>query len=324
MRPPDIPSDEAERLAALRSLDILDSLAEERFDRLTRMAKRLFDVPIALVSLIDDKRQWFKSGIGLDVRETPRDISFCGHAILGDDIFVIPDAQLDDRFADNPLVVSPPHIRFYAGCPLRVMDGHKIGTLCVIDRRPRSFGDEDRRLMRDLAAMVETELMALQLATQDELTGLPNRRGFMAVANKIVSLCLRNRIPATLAFFDLNGFKEINDRFGHAEGDRALIRFARALAGTFRASDAVARLGGDEFALLLTGTSEAQAETEIAALEASLAVGANKVDGAALAYAISFSHGLVALEPERHASVEAMLNRADELMYRRKARRKAT
>ena len=120
-------------------MNVLDTSPEERFDRLTRVAKRMFDVPIALVSLVDADRQWFKSCVGLSAAETSRDISFCGHAILGEDTFVISDARADERFADNPLVVGEPKIQFYAGCPLRALDGWKLGTLCIIDRTPRSM-----------------------------------------------------------------------------------------------------------------------------------------------------------------------------------------
>jgi len=114
------PSSESSRIATLRLLNILDTEPEERFDRLTRLAKRLFSVPIATVTLVDSNRQWFKSSVGLAVCETSRDISFCGHAILGDDILLVPDARDDKRFFDNPLVLGDPNIRFYAGCPLKV------------------------------------------------------------------------------------------------------------------------------------------------------------------------------------------------------------
>ncbi|MFM5486675.1 GAF domain-containing protein, partial [Aeromonas veronii] len=118
MQSPVVPDNERLRLDALRRLAILDSPAEERFDRITRMARNMFDVPIALVSLVDENRQWFKSCCGLPVLETPRDISFCGHAILGEELFVVEDAAQDPRFSDNPLVTGEPHIRFYAGHPL--------------------------------------------------------------------------------------------------------------------------------------------------------------------------------------------------------------
>jgi GAF domain-containing protein len=131
-------------------LNILDTQPEERFDRLTRMAKRLFSVPIATVTLVDTHRQWFKSSQGLSASETSRDISLCGHTILSDEILLVPDAELDERFFDNPLVVGDPNIRFYAGCPLKV-GAENLGTLCVIDDKPRVFGQEELRLLRDLA-----------------------------------------------------------------------------------------------------------------------------------------------------------------------------
>ena len=163
MQAPDIPSTEDQRLEALRALRLLDSGADARLDRITRIARRLFGVPIALISLIDANRQWFKSRQGLDVPETPRDVSFCGHAILGDDIFVVEDAHADARFADNPLVTSPPHIRFYAGAPLLTPDGHRVGTLCVIDRQARAFPADDRQALRELADWLQDELRSIHV-----------------------------------------------------------------------------------------------------------------------------------------------------------------
>ena len=159
MQPPRIPDDESQRLDALRACAVLDTPPEARFDRLTRLAARLFDVPIALVSLIDAERQWFKSRVGLDATQTGRDISFCGHAILSPEILEIPDALLDARFADNPLVTGAPGIRFYAGAPLRVGGDHLVGTLCLIDTRPRQLDDAQRQSLRDLADCVQDELL---------------------------------------------------------------------------------------------------------------------------------------------------------------------
>ncbi|WP_308219618.1 GAF domain-containing protein [Shewanella xiamenensis] len=153
MEVPKIPDDEQVRLNQLRALAILDTSPEERFDRVTRMAKRLFGVPIALVSLVDENRQWFKSCMGLDVLETERTISFCGHAILNNGALVINDATQDKRFSDNPLVINEPHIRFYAGYPLRTLSGQGLGTLCIIDLIPREFSDEDIAMLANLANM---------------------------------------------------------------------------------------------------------------------------------------------------------------------------
>eukprot|EP00985_Skeletonema_marinoi_P002874 scaffold1176_cov182-Skeletonema_marinoi.AAC.12 len=156
---------ESERLANLQSTGLLDSLPEERFDRITRLAKAMFKVPISLVSLVDEDRQWFKSNQGLaGATETPRDYAFCSHAILTDDIMVVPDALQDERFADNPLVEGSPNIRFYAGCPIKASsceDGSNkmpIGTLCVIDSKPRDLSEDERRALKDFGAMIEQEL----------------------------------------------------------------------------------------------------------------------------------------------------------------------
>jgi len=315
MKTPDRPIDEKLRLQTLQSLHILNTHAEERFDRLTRMAKRIFGVPIALVSLVDANRQWFKSCIGLDASETPRDISFCGHAILGSEVFVIPDTAADPRFSDNPLVTGYPHIRFYAGCPLVAANGQKLGTLCVIDQNPRSFGQEDAEMLRDLAAMVEVELAAVQIATQDDLTHISNRRGFMALAQHSLHLCLRQGIPAALVFFDLDKFKLINDTFGHAEGDRALMDFARIMRSSFRESDLLGRLGGDEFVVLFINTTQASTQDIVEKFRQSLE-DFNQHENRG--YGICFSYGIVEFDREKHKGVADLLAAGDLLMYEAK------
>lgn len=152
------PDNEAERLAALYALLILDTPREERFDKIVAFAAAEFDVPIALISLIDSDRQWFKSSVGLSACETGRDVSFCGHAILRTDIMEVPDAAADVRFADNPLVTGPPHIRYYAGAPLALPDSNTIGTLCLIDIRPRRLDQIELAILRTLRGLVMQEL----------------------------------------------------------------------------------------------------------------------------------------------------------------------
>lgn len=159
MRPPSLPPDEAFRLEVVRSLGLLDTPAEARFDRIARAAARFFQMPVAFVSLVDATRLWLKARQGFDQAEAPRDLSFCGHAILAWEPFVVEDASLDERFADNPLVVGPPFIRFYAGMPLRGPGNALVGTLCVIDRLPRAFSRSDREYLQDLAAWAELELI---------------------------------------------------------------------------------------------------------------------------------------------------------------------
>ena len=155
-----IDEDERERLAALRALNLLDTEPEERFDRYTRIAAALFDVPVALVTLVDEDRQWFKSCIGTSECETSREVSFCAHALRQHRVMVVPDALADPRFADNPMVVGGPRIRFYAGAPLHIRGGHCIGTLCIIDQRPRELSENERTLLEDLGKLVEKELIA--------------------------------------------------------------------------------------------------------------------------------------------------------------------
>lgn len=156
--PARIPAGEEQRLQALQSLRILDTAPEERFDRITQVAASTFDVPIAVLSLVDRDRQWFKSRYGDIAAQTPRDQSFCAHAVADGRTLVVPDALRDERFADNPLVTGLPHVRFYAGHPIAASDGSLLGTLCLLDHRPRHLGDAELQALRDLAALAEREL----------------------------------------------------------------------------------------------------------------------------------------------------------------------
>ena len=315
MLAPAKPALEDERMHALHALNILDTQPEERFDRLTRLARRLFDVPIALVSLVDSNRQWFKSCQGLAITETPRDVSFCAHAILSDQILMIPDAGSDERFQDNPLVTGEPKIRFYAGCPLKVGNGSNVGTLCLLDTRPRVLDAEERGLLRDLASMAEQEIAALQLASIDDLTQLSNRRGFEALAEHALSMCKRMGTPASLLFFDLDQFKRINDTFGHAEGDRALVAFAQVLRRVLREMDVIGRLGGDEFVALLLGFNAAAGDAVIERLQQALTAVNVELQGR---YEINYSVGRIEYDPARHDTIKRLLADADGAMYARK------
>ncbi len=165
MKHPPIPDNEPERLQALEETGLLDTAPEARFDRLTRLASQALGIPVALVSLVDEQRQWFKSAVGLEVRETGRDISFCGHAIHSDDIMVITDARLDPRFEGNPLLSGDKPVIFYAGAPLHSPEGHRLGTLCVIDHVPRRFGKREERILRDIADCVEQEIRNREVNT---------------------------------------------------------------------------------------------------------------------------------------------------------------
>ncbi len=160
---PETPTDDRDRLRALWALEILDTPTEERYDRIVRVAGLTLEMPIAYLSFVDENRQWLKANVGMPLCETDRDISFCGHTILGDRPLVIPDAAADPRFHDNPMVIGDPFIRFYAGVPLKSADGHKVGTLCVADRQPRSMSDTSLELLAELAALVERELQLVDV-----------------------------------------------------------------------------------------------------------------------------------------------------------------
>jgi len=303
---------------SLHSLRILDTPSEDRFDRITRMAQRFFNVDTCLVSLVDSDRQWFKSKQGLDACETSREISFCGHAILDDEILVVRDTAKDIRFADNPLVTDDPFIRFYAGCPIKGPDGHYVGTLCLIHGQPLDFSEQDQETLRDLAAMVEDELKVSSQITTDELTQIANRRGFNLVASHMLSLCRRTDIGAELVYFDLDGFKQVNDSLGHKAGDEILQHFAKLLVKCFRTADVVARLGGDEFVVLLTAidcsSKEALQRLERLAADESCDV----------LQRLAWSVGTFKFDPACHSTVESLLADADSKMYNDKSRRRKT
>lgn len=307
---------EEQRVNTLHNLNILDTVSEQRFDRITRLASRLFNMPMSMVSLVDNDRQWFKSSTGVDVCETTRAISFCTHAIEQNDIFVIPDALNDSRFAENPLVLGAPFIRFYAGCPLKAPTGEKLGTLCVLDAKPRIFSDQDKKLLSELAIMVEEEIATNKLLAEDHLTGLLNRRGFEARATQMLQLCLLRSLKASLIYIDLDNFKQINDSQGHQAGDDALIQFSRLLVANFRESDLVARVGGDEFVVLLVHDS---ADTDyvnaLKRLENTIREYNDQVDQA---IELRYSNGIAHTENTIDYDLQQLYAVADEEMYQHK------
>lgn len=319
MKRPEIPQNEAERLHALRALQILDSSHEERFDRVTRLAKRLFGVPISLVTLIDEDRQWFKSAQGLNVSETTREVSFCGHAINQPGLFIVPNVLNDERFYDNPLVTDAPHIRFYAGYVLKLRQGINIGTLCLIDSKPRDMNEEDQQLLQDLGEMIEQEIKSIQLATLDELTMISNRRGFMTLVDHSLKVCRRNKFPISMVLFDLNKFKAINDTYGHHEGDFALVSFAQIMLESFRDCDVIARLGGDEFVVMLLDSDEHSIGIVLDRFKIAVA-DANKTVNKP--YQIEYSVGVAHFQHTTNKPIEEMIQAADNAMFVDKKERK--
>lgn len=314
------PPDETKRVAALHALSILDTEPEERFDRITRLAQRLFGTQIATVNLIDSDRHWFKSVQGLDAREGARDTSFCAHAILGEEAMVIEDATQDGRFADNPSVTGDPNVRFYAGQPLTAPGGERLGTLCVVDDKPRAGGEFDAEALRDLATMVEAEIASLSLAIGDELTGLSNRRGFEMLGERLLDAARRLELPVAVVYADLDNMKPINDRHGHEAGDRALVEIAGLLEGTLRDSDLIARLGGDEFCAILVGAESASAATALSRVEEALE---RRNAATPEPFELSLSLGVAESLPGAEAQLWELVGIADEGMLAAKRAKKS-
>ena len=305
------PQNETQRLSSLRRLGLLDTAAEERFDRITRMAQRLFAVKSCLISFIDADRQWCKSQQGFEGGEIVRDEAFCAHAILVEDVFVVGDASADPRFEDSPLVTGSHAVRFYAGCPVRSPDGERVGTLALLDDKPRGFPPADKAVLRDLAALVEDELRVTTQLTVDTLTGLANARGFATVAGHLLSLCRRSSHDAELLLFTL---ERCSDEPAGAAGDtwnHSVRAFANLLQLSFRAADVVARLGENEFVVLLAAAgsgseSALQRVDEMASLAAAKDDGGNGDDARLLAR-IRWKAGSARFDALRHESVNSLV-----------------
>lgn len=336
-----VPEYDAARVAALHASQLLFTPDDVALDRVTAMARRHFQTPIALISLVDAQQQWFKSCIGLPTRSTPRDVSFCGHAILSPNITVIEDASLDGRFADNPLVTDAPHIRFYAGYPLYSESGFALGTLCVIDRMPRQWSAQDRQMLIDLGETAQTLLRCRQLgvaqrqlvhelqAAQRELLLDP----FLRIWNKPAMLSLlaqrwaqaqQDGVAFALGVVDIDDFKQVNDCHGHVMGDEVLRQVCAALQTALRETGQVGRLGGDEFLLLLEMPQGFTLGRQALALGQALQChGGIWHDNIELV--VSYSVGLLEVNPAQLPAgldAEALLARADAAMYQAKQRGK--
>lgn len=331
MKAPEVPANEAQRLAALDSMDVLFTPSEERFDRITRIATRVLGMPIALVSLVARDVQWFKSARGLDVTETPRDISFCGHAIHDDETFVVGDAAKDERFFDNPLVTGGPKIRFYAGHPIHGIDGDRVGTLCVIDRTPKALSADQLGVLQDLAAIAESELQRGQLndaqrelvremdelkrrASVDGLTRVWNRSAIMELLSAELKRAKRG-MPVCLAMIDVDHFKKVNDTYGHPAGDAVLVEVAARIRGVLREYDSVGRYGGEEFVAIMSNASLIPSmklchRIRLSIEKEAIATPAGPVN-------VTVSVGLVQSDP-KSADRDHLIGAADAALYRAK------
>lgn len=312
MNIPALPANETERLKSLYMMDLLDRKDDERLSRLTRVAKATFNVPIALISLLDRDRQWLISPINENLRQTSRNVSFCAHAILLQGILIVKDAHKDERFANNPYVTGAPFVRFYAGCPVHLPDGSIAGTICIIDTRPRDFSADEINLLLDLGAVVEDEFLIISQAMTDKLTALPNRRGFYRLADKRFKEMTRAQTPFSLLYFVVENLQSINDIWGHAEGDNVLRGFARSLGSCAHKEDICGRVDGSAFAVLVQHKNDHDADAFLFKLQ-------TKIDefnlNAEHKYHINYAYGLLENNAEKYSDIIEMLEDSDTVMY---------
>jgi diguanylate cyclase (GGDEF)-like protein len=311
----ELKQDETGRMMALKRLDVLDTQEEQPFEKIVNLVQQVLQVPICAVSLIDADRQWFKARRGLDVCETARDISFCTHAIQSRDPFVIRDATLDPRFANNPLVTDDPHIRSYAGIPLQTPEGYIVGTLCAIDRVPRDFPDHELAILASFANVIVSELELRQIASTDVLTGAMSRRAWMEQASLELDRARRYDRPLSVLMMDIDRFKNINDTLGHCVGDIVIKRIAELSMGIVRTTDTFGRYGGEEFCVLMPETG----------LEDALIL-ANRIRTACFQERIEELKGLhvslsagVADRKSMSDEVTSLIDRADKALYQAKS-----
>jgi diguanylate cyclase (GGDEF)-like protein len=309
-------AEEGARLAALRTYCVLDTGREARFDDLTGLAASICETPLSLVSLVDTNRLFFKSAHGIDIREVPYADFFCSHAIRQRDMFIVPDANEDTRFAGHPLVVDSPRVRFYAGAPLITPQDQALGTLCVVDFVPRTLQVKQVETLRVLARQVMWQLELNLQAMRDPLTGLYNRRQLEESLHREILRARRIGSTVGVMAIDVDHFKRVNDTLGHEVGDSALRAIGEVLAGCVREEDIACRAGGEEFVIILPGTGKASLHARAEAVrktieEAQISAGEGTLK-------LTVSIGLASF-PSYGDSGTDVLRAADVALYKAKA-----
>lgn len=321
------------RIAAIPESDYFCTPIEERFERITRVARHALRVPVAAVTLINGDRQWFKSVCGWPVSELPLDSTLCQVTLSEGKLTTINDTMAEPRTRGIPLVSEVPRFRAYAGYPIRDQYSHIIGTFCVFDTKPRPFSQEDCGALIDLAFMAQRELMSeqlmsahLQLASKlgisrreamiDPLTRLWNRRGAMVMMDAAIEEACSKATPLAVALMDLDEFKPINDNYGHQVGDEVLRKAASRLIRNIRMSDVVCRIGGDEFLLLMNDAGTAAASQVADRLRRCIAD--TPIMTRHVPVEASISIGYTVFESDEPVEVETLLERADSALIQAK------
>lgn len=340
----ELPFNEKERLEAMRNYRILDTVKEASFDDIALLASEICETPIAAVSLVDSDRQWFKSVVGLEVSETPREMAFCAHAILQPELMIVPDAQEDRRFADNPLVVGAPGIRFYAGAPLTTPQGHALGSLCVIDLVQRTLSDAQAAALRALSRQVMSQLELRRLiylhernqevlhtyqrtleaknaelktmSITDDVTGFHNTRYLHQYLDHCLDQAVTGRTKLSLVFFDIDRFKTVVDTHGHLLGAKVLREVAQVVHGQLATDDRLVRYGGDEFVVVLPEQDKEQAMPKTDRMRKAVSMSTFlQEEGIALKLTASFG---LATFPTDARNKKQLLLAADQCLFRSK------
>lgn len=330
MQPPPIPLDEARRVSAVRALALLDTPAEERYDRVTRLAVRLFSARAATVSVIDESREWVKSGIGFPYEQLSRHASFAAHAIGTGELFVVPDAAADPRFSDHPIVTGGRCLRSYAGQPLHATDGSQVAVLSIYDDTPRHLSAADRQALCDLAAIVERELRATGLSAPqlaiaggrrsesprvDPLTRLWNRTAMFDIVRRELDAVRATHGSVAFLIIDVPAPKRALVASGEPAAEWVLTEIARVMRTSLRPYDVLARFAGQEFAALLTNVDPESALDAAERIRATIARELRNGTGQDIAVTVGVTTALAAA-----ADPESLVRAAQTALWNAKSR----
>ena len=327
------------RIDALHRYRILDTPKDGAFDKITHLAAQLLHMPVAIASLVDSDRIWFKSAHGIDAQQIERAPGLCASAILEDVPYVVSSARIDPRTLANPLVNGELGVQFYAAAPLQTHDGHNLGTLCVLDFKPRDISASDIAILTCLAGVIMDQI-ELRLAARhidelnaklsqacaaleaevahDALTTLLSRSAILGHLDKFLALSRRQDQPLALMLIDIDFFKKINDTHGHFVGDQVLVEVAKRIRAGARTSDSVGRIGGEEFMLVMypgpNGAAETVAQRILAAVGSAPIVVSNEQQ-MPISIAVHISAGLFSTDEKPGAEAPELLNIVDRALY---------